>query len=72
MTGTGTYFLPGDPPCLLILRAVEPVVVTVEKLVRVVCTRVEALAARFPELKNPLADLLCDIYADAGPTESVT
>ncbi|MBY0372418.1 MAG: hypothetical protein K2Q23_00395 [Bryobacteraceae bacterium] len=72
MTGTGTYFFPGDPPCLLIRRAVEQAELTVEKLVRIVCTRVEALAARFPELKHPLADLLCDIYADAGPAKSVT
>jgi hypothetical protein len=68
MTGTGTYFFPGDPPCLLILRAVEPAVLTVEKIISIVVKRVDACIERAPELRSPLALMLQEIYADATPT----
>ena len=68
MTGTGTYFFPGDPPCLLIRRAVEQAELTVEKIISIVVKRVEACIERAPELRHPLWLMLKEIRADATPT----
>ena len=68
-------FLPGNPPSKLVLRAAEAVNKTKEDLkdeltefVTILCRHMRALAGRFPDLRDPLAAMLKDVYAEARPT----